>query len=72
MWEERQSPVDAPEEGPNKLVAITVMNDAVMESESLVYTLLNMALGEVGTATALHPSTREEEKDRRDKMKMRK
>lgn len=46
MWEGRWSPVDVTEEGLNKLLVIIVMNDAVMESKSLVYTLLNMALGE--------------------------
>lgn len=66
VWEGRRSPVDVAEEGLNKLLVIIVMNDAVMESKSLVYTLLNMALGEVGTATTLYLSTGREKKDRRN------
>lgn len=66
VWEGRRSPVDVAEEGLNKLLVIIVMNDAVMVSKSLVYTLLNMALGELGTATTLYLSTGEEKKDRRD------
>lgn len=35
VWEGRRSPVDVAEDGLNKLLVITVMSDAVVESKSL-------------------------------------
>lgn len=35
MWEGRRSPAERAEDGLNKLLVITVMSDAVVESKSL-------------------------------------